>query len=155
MKVRLIRILALVSLVLLLGLGGWHFFFNKDISLPDAAAITKIEVWQNDFQQKAQQISYIEEKPKIEKVYQFIEQRRKGWERLLYSSPAVVVTAHFYKADRVLFRLYLMKNSNFILGNRDGTYLRSLNQGERDEFVRLLGVQTGKLVTAPHGKKPL
>jgi hypothetical protein len=117
--------------------------------------ITKIEVCQNDFKQRAQQISYIEEPPKIEKIYDFIEQRKKGWEPLLYSPPAAVVMANFYESDKILFQLYLMKTSNFIIGNSDGTYLKSLKNEERDEFFKLLGVQNGSLVSTSRPENPI
>ncbi len=135
--------------------GAWFFGFDRNISLPSKKKITKIEVCQNDFKQRAQQISYIEEPPKIEKIYDFIDQRKKGWEPLLYSPPAAVVMANFYESDKILFQLYLMKTSNFIIGNSDGTYLKSLNNEERDEFFKLLGVQNGSLVLTPRSGNPI
>jgi hypothetical protein len=134
-------ILGLLILALGVGFGAWHTLFNKDVFLPDADAITKIEVRQNDFEQKAQQITFLEEKTRIGKVYDFIHQRRTGWERLLVTPPGVVVLVHFYKGDKSLFDLYLLKNDHLLIGNRDGAFSRNLHQVEREEFRRLLGVQ--------------
>jgi hypothetical protein len=149
------RIFSIIAFFLLVLSGIWYFGFDRNISLPSMKKITKIEVCQNDFKQRAQQISYIEEPPKIEKIYNFIEQRKKGWEPLLYSPPAAVVMANFYEADKILFQLYLMKTSNFIIGNSDGTYLKSLKNEERDEFFKLLGVQGGSLVSTPRKENPI
>ena len=149
------RIFSIIAFFLLVLGGIWYFGFDRNISLPSMKKITKIEVCQNDFKQRAQQISYIEEPPKIEKIYNFIEQRKKGWEPLLYSPPAAVVMANFYESDKILFQLYLMKTSNFIIGNSDGTYLKSLKNEERDEFFKLLGVQSGSLVSTPRQENPI
>jgi hypothetical protein len=149
------RIFSTIAVFLLVLAGIWYFGFDRNISLPSMKKITKIEVCQNDFKQRAQQISYIEEPPKIELIYNFIEQRKKGWEPLLYSPPAAVVMANFYESDKILFQLYLMKTSNFIIGNSDGTYLKSLKNEERDEFFKLLGVQNGSLVSTPRQENPI
>jgi hypothetical protein len=144
-----------VVLMFLLFLGGvWYFGFDRNISLPSMNHITKIEVCQNDFKQRAQQISYIEEPPKIQKIYDFIEKRKKGWEPLLYSPPAAVVIANFYESDSVLFQLYLMKSSNFLIRNNDGAYVKSLKNEERDEFFTLLGVKADQLVLKKAGWAP-
>jgi hypothetical protein len=147
MKLR--RVLSIIGFFLLVLAGVWYFGFDRNISLPSQSNITRIEVCQNDFQQRVQQISYIEEQPKIQKIYEFIDKRKKGWEPLLYTPPAAVVMANFYESDKVLFHLYLMKSSNFLILNRDGAYLKSLRNEERDEFFKLLGVQNGRLVATP------
>jgi hypothetical protein len=147
MVMKLHRIIFSVLMFLLALVGIWYFGFDRNISLPSMNHITKIEVCQNDFKQRAQQISYIEEPPRIREIYDFIDKRKKGWEPLLYSPPAAVVIVNFYESDKMLFQLYLMKTSNFIIGNSDGTYLKSLKNEERDEFFKLLGVQNGSLVS--------
>ena len=134
-------VLGLLVVALGVGLFSRHALFDKDVFLPDADEITKIEVRQNDFEQKAQQVSFLEEKAKIGKVYDFIHQRRTGWERLLVTPPGVVVLVHFYKGDKSLFDLYLLKNDRLLIGNRDGAFSRTLHQVETEEFRRLLGVQ--------------
>ena len=139
------RIFSIVFIFLLVLGGVWYFGFDRNISLPNRNNITKIEVCQNDFKQRAQQISYIEEPPRIQKIYDFIDQRKKGWEPLLYSPPAAIVIANFYDSDKVLFQLYLMKSSNFLIRNNDGAYLKSLKNEERDEFFGLLGVKADQL----------
>lgn len=135
-------ILGLLIVALGIVFGAWRTLFNKDVFLPDADSITKIEVRQNDFEQKAQQVTFLEEKTKIGKVYDFIHQRRTGWERLLVTPPGVVVLVHFYKDDKTLFDLYLLKNDHLLIGNKDGAFSRNLHQAEREEFQRLLGVQS-------------
>ena len=142
------QIFSIVFLFLIVLGGVWYFGFDRNISLPGKNHITKIEVCQNDFKQRAQQISYIEEPQRIQKIYDFIEKRKKGWEPLLYSPPAAVVIANFYESDKMLFQVYLMKTSNFIIGNSDGTYLKSLKNEERDEFFKLLGLQNGSSVSS-------
>ncbi len=133
--------------VFLLVLGAiWYFGFDRNISLPGMNHITKIEVCQNDFKQRAQQISYIEEPPRIHQIYDFIDKRKKGWQPLLYSPPAAVVIANFYDSDKLLFQLYLMKSSDFLIRNDDGAFLKSLKNEERNEFFNLLGVKTDRLV---------
>ncbi len=144
---RLSRIFFTVGFFLLAGAAVWHFGFDRNISLPGKNNITKIEVCQNDFKQRAQQISYIEEQPKIQKVYDFIDQRKKGWQPLLYNPPAAVVLANFYQSDKMLFQLYLMKSSNFLIRNGDGNFLKSLKNSEREEFFALLGIQTNLMVS--------
>lgn len=142
------RIFSIVFLFLIVLGGVWYFGFDRNISLPGKNHITKIEVCQNDFKQRAQQISYIEEPQRIQKIYDFIEKRKKGWEPLIYSPPAAVVIANFYESDKMLFQVYLMKTSNFIIGNSDGTYLKSLKNEERDEFFKLLGLQNVSSVSS-------
>ena len=144
------RNIVLVTGVFLLLLGCvWHFGLDRSISLPNLGSIQKIQVCQNDFKQRAQQITYIEEEPKIQKIYDFIDKRKKGWEPLLYSPTEPVVMADFYGSDGVLFELYLMKSSNFLIRNNNGTYLKSLRNDEVQQFFGLLGVQTNRLVYGP------
>ncbi len=135
------RIFLVVFLFLLVLGGVWYLGFDRNVFLPGMNHITKIEVCQNDFKQRAQQISYIEEPPRIRQIYDFIDKRKKGWEPLLYSPPAAIVIANFYESDKLLFQLYLMKSSNFLIRNNDGAYLKSLKNEERDEFFNLLGVK--------------
>ena len=138
-------ILAVLVFLMILG-GVWYFGFDRNISLPSLTHITKIEVCQNDFKQRAQQISYIEEPQRIKQIYDFIDKRKKGWEPLLYSPPAAVVIANFYESDKLLFQIYLMKASDFLVRNNDGAYLKSLRNEERNEFFALLGVKADRLV---------
>lgn len=138
-------ILVTVAFLLLLG-AAWYVGFDRNISLPSRGNIQKIEVCQNDFKQRAQQITYIEDGQKIQKIYDFIDKRKKGWEPLLYSPTAPVVMADFYGSDGVLFELYLMKSSNFLIRNSNGTYLKSLRNDEVNQFFDLLGVQANRLV---------
>lgn len=133
-------VLGLVVLAGGIGAAVWYSVFNKDIFLPDPDDITRIEVRRNDFEQKAQQVTFLEEKPKIEKVYEFIHQRRTGWERLLVTPPGVEVLVHFYKGDKVLFHLFIMKNERLLIGNKDGAFKRNIHKVEREEIERLLGV---------------
>jgi|GEM_PF-2995385 len=152
---KLFRVLSIL-VVLLAALGGiWFWGFNRNISLPNPNRINKIEVCQNDFKQRAQQISYIEEQPKILKIYEFIDKRKEGWEPLLYTAPTAVVIANFYDSDKLLFRLYLMKTSNFLIRNNDGAYMKSLRNEEREEFFKLLGVQTDRMVFNHSAKNSL
>ncbi len=141
-------ILATGTFLLLLA-GVWHFGLDRNISLPNVDSIRKIQVCQNDFKQRAQQITYIEEEPKIQKIYDFIDSRKKGWEPLLYPPTQPVVMADFYGSDGVLFELYLMKSSNFLIRTQNGTYLKSLRNDEAQQFFDLLGVQMGRLVYDP------
>jgi hypothetical protein len=131
-----------------IGAAVWYSVFNKDIFLPDPDGITRVEVRQNDFEQKAQQVTFLEEKPKINKVYEFIHQRRTGWERLLVTPPGVEILVHFYKGDKVLFHLYLMKNDRLLIGNKDGAFARYIHKVEREEIERLLGIGTAP--RSPH-----
>ena len=125
----------------------WYVGFDRNISLPNCNNIRKIEVCQNDFKQKAQQITYIEEGQRIQKIYDFIDKRKKGWEPLIYSPTTPVVMAKFYGADtNELFELYLMKSSNFLISSNNGTYLKSLRNDEVNQFFDLLGVQPNRLV---------
>jgi hypothetical protein len=133
----------------------WYVGFDRNISLPNLANIRKIEVCQNDFKQRAQQITYIEEDAKIQKIYDFIDKRKKGWEPMLYSPTAPVVMADFYGPNGVLFELYLMKSSNFLLRNSNGTYLKSLRNEEVKQFFDLLGVQPSRLVYSPLQRRSL
>ena len=134
--------LGLLALAAGLGMGCWYALFNKDIALPDPDSLTKIEVRQNDFEQKAQQVTFLEEKGKIGKVYDFLHQRRTGWERLLVTPPGVAVLVHFYKGDKPLFHLYLLQSDRLLIGNKDGAFSRNLHKVEREELQRLLGVRT-------------
>jgi len=141
-------ILVTVAFVFLLGV-VWYVGFDRNISLPNRVNIRKIEVCQNDFKQKAQQITYIEDEQKIQKIYDFIDKRKKGWEPLLYSPTEPVVMTKFYGADAELFELYLMKSSNFLITSNSGTYLKSLHNDEVKQFFDLLGVQANRLVFSP------
>ena len=144
-----VRGAAIAGGILLLAVGGvWYVGFERNISLPNLNDIQKIEVCQNDFKQKAQQITYIEEKPKILKIYEFLNQRKKGWQPLLYSPTEPLVTVDFYGSKGVLFELFLMKSSNFLLRNSNGTYLKNLPNEEIKQIYSLLGVQTEKLVSS-------
>jgi hypothetical protein len=145
------RILLIVGLFLSVLAGVWYFYFGRDISLPWPGQIQKIEVCQNDYQQKAQQITYIEDRDRINKVFDFIEKRRKGWEPLVYTPPAAVVSVDFYGSDGVLFQLFLMESSDFLIRNGDGAYLKSLKKKELNEFRGLLGVKAERLAS---GKTP-
>ncbi|HVZ79333.1 MAG TPA: hypothetical protein VHE12_00880 [bacterium] len=132
--------LGLLIAVAVIGTVAWFSLFNKDIYLPDVDSITRIEVRQNDFEQKAQQVSYVEEKAKIGKIYDFIHQRRTGWEKLMVTPPGVQVLVHFYKGDKVLFHLYLLKNDRLLIGNKDGAFSHNIHKIERTEIERLLGI---------------
>ena len=133
----------------------WHYGFDQNISLPSQNNIKKIEVCQNDFKQRAQQITYIEEQPKIQKIYEFIDKRKKGWQPVRYAPTAPVVTADFYGSDGVLLQLYLMKSSNFFVQNSNGAYLKSLRNDEINEFFTLLGVQPNLLASVHPPKSRL
>jgi hypothetical protein len=137
-------ILGLLAVAAGIGMGVWYALFNKDIFLPDAEVITKIEVRQNDFEQKAQQVTFLEDAGGIGKVYDFIHQRRTGWERLLVTPPGVAVLVHFYKGDKALFHLYLLQNDRLLIGNKDGAFSRNLHKVEREELQRLLGIPAAK-----------
>lgn len=128
---------------------AWYVGFDRNISLPNRVNIRKIEVCQNDFKQHAQQITYIEDEQKIQKIYDFIDKRKKGWEPLLYSPTEPVVMTKFYGPDSELFDLYLMKSSNFLISSSNGTYLKSLRNDEVNQFFGLLGVQANRLVFSP------
>lgn len=141
-------VLVTAAFLLLLAV-AWYVGFDRNISLPSRGNIRKIQVCQNDFKQRAQQITYIEEDQKIQKIYDFIDKRKKGWEPLLYSPTTPVVMADFYGSDGVLFELYLMKSSNFLIRNSNGTYLKSLRNDEVHQFFDLLGVQASRLVYSP------
>ncbi len=127
----------------------WYVGFDRNISLPNRINIRKIEVCQNDFKQRAQQITYIEDAQKIQRIYDFIDKRKKGWEPLLYSPTEPVVMTKFYGSDTELFDLYLMKSSNFLISSSNGTYLKSLHNDEVKQFFDLLGVQANRLVFTP------
>lgn len=151
-----LRTVLIVTGIFLAALAAvWHFAFDRNIYLPNQNNIKKIEVCQNDFKQKAQQITYIEEQPKIQKIYEFIDKRKKGWEPLLYSPTAPIVTADFYGSNGVLFQLYVMKTSNFLMRNSNGAYLKSLRNDEVSELFNLLGVQTSRLVYTQRKEKSL
>lgn len=152
---KLRNIVLAIGVFLLLVAGAWYFGLDRSISLPNLNSIQKIQVCQNDFKQHAQQITYIEEAPKIEKIYEFIEKHKKGWEPLLYSPTAPVVMADFYGSDGVLFELYLMKSSNFLIRNSNGTYLKSLRNEEARQFFGLLGVEEGRLVFSSNKRDSL
>lgn len=137
---KIVWILGILAVALGIGMGAWYTLFNKDIFLPDAEDITKIEVRQNDFEQKAQQVTFLEEKVRIGKVYDFIHQRRAGWKRLLVTPPGVAVLVHFYKGDKALFHLYLLQSDRLLIGNKDGAFSRNLHKVEREELQRLLGI---------------
>lgn len=142
-----LRNVVLVTLAFLLLLAVvWYVAFDRNISLPNRDNIRKIEVCQNDFKQKAQQITYIEEGQRIQKIYDFIDKRKKGWEPLIYAPTTPVVMAKFYGSDAELFELYLMKSSNFLISSSNGTYLKSLRNDEVNQFFDLLGVQPNRLV---------
>ncbi len=147
LKLRNIVLVTGAFLLLLAAL--WYVGFDRNISLPNRSNIQKIEVCQNDFKQRAQQITYIEEDAKIQKIYDFIDKRKKGWEPLIYAPTAPVVMADFYGSNGVLFELYLMKSSNFLLRNSNGTYMKSLKNEEVSQFFDLLGVQSNHLVYSP------
>ena len=134
-------------LILILA-AAWYLMFDRDIALPSLESIKKIEVCQNDFKQRSQQITYIEEQSRIQKIYEFIDKRKKGWETRLYAPTAPVVTADFYGKDGILIELYLMKSSNFLLRNSNGAYLKSLRNDELNEIFGLLGTQAGMLTPA-------
>lgn len=141
------RISSVVGVFLVLLALVWYFGFNRKISLPSQDRIKRIEVCQNDFKQRAQLITYIEEQPRIQKIYDFIDQRKKGWEPRLYSPAAPVVTADFYGPDGILLELYLMKSSTCLIRNGDGVYMKSLRNEERNEFFGLLGVSADQMVS--------
>lgn len=140
--------LAIAAFLFLLAV-TWYVGFDRNISLPNRVNIRKIEVCQNDFKQRAQQITYIEDQQKIQQIYDFIDKRKKGWEPLLYSPTEPVVMTKFYGSDAELFELYLMKSSNFLISSSNGTYLKSLHNDEVKQFFNLLGVQTNRLVFSP------
>lgn len=152
-----LRNVVLVTVAFLLLLAAvWYVAFDRNISLPNRDNIRKIEVCQNDFKQKAQQITYIEEGPRIQKIYDFIEKRKKGWEPLIYAPTTPVVMAKFKDgSDTELFDLYLMKSSNFLISSSNGTYLKSLRNDEINQFFDLLGVQPNRLVYGPSLNKVL
>lgn len=139
--------------ILLVAVGVvWYVGFERDISFPSLDAIQKIEVCQNDFKQRAQQITYIEEKPKILKIYEFLYSRKKGWQPLLYSPAEPMVTVDFYGSKGVMFKVYLMKSSNFLLSNSNGNYIKSLRNEEISQIYSLLGVQMDRLIPVQNRK---
>ncbi len=146
------RIFTAVGFFLFLLAGVWYVYFYQNISLPNKGEIRKIEVFQNDFRQHAQQLTYVEEPDRIGKIYDFIDKRKRGWQPLLYRSPVAVAYADFYSSRGLLFRLCLMNSSNFLIRNSDGAYLKSLRNEDRADFMGLLGLRNGSLVSA--GPKP-
>ena len=121
--------------------GVWYFYFIQDISLPDKRDVQRIEVFQNDFRQHVQQLTYIEEKDKIDPICDFLKKREKGWQPLLYTPPPPVAYADFYGAKGILFQLAFMNSSNFLIHSGNGNYLKSLRNKERTEFMDLLGLR--------------
>ena len=142
------RICAAVGFFLLILAAVWYVYLYQNISLPSKGEIQKIEVFQNDFRQHAQQLTYVEEPDRIGKIYDFIDKRKRGWQPLLYRSPVAVAYADFYSSRGLLFRLCLMNSSNFLIRNSDGAYLKSLRNEDREEFMGLLGLHNGSLVSA-------